>query len=87
MSLELAETPFVLILSETIEQRLDLLVSLSLGDTSGIGDLEELGRYFRQPAWLDGGDCADTRISSYSQCSSPAHLPHRQYSLVVMTSS
>lgn len=57
MSLELAETPFVLILSETIEERLDLLVSLSLGNTSCVGDFEELRCYFRQPAWLDGSDC------------------------------
>lgn len=45
-SFELAETPFVLILSKSVEQRLNLFVSLTLRDTGSIGYLEELRRYF-----------------------------------------
>ena len=43
--LELGQTPFVLVFSESIEERLDPLFSLALGDTCRIRNLEELWRY------------------------------------------
>lgn len=54
--LELGDTPLVLVLCVSIEQRLDPLVSLALRDTRCISDLEELRRDFCKPF---GFDCSD----------------------------
>ena len=48
-----------LICRETVEQRLDLLVSLSLRNARSIRDLEELRGDLCKPAWLDSGDYVD----------------------------
>ena len=41
--LELGQTPFVLVLGEPVKERLDPFLSLALGDTRRIRNLEELG--------------------------------------------